>query len=417
MFFTSWKLWEKMTFVLTICAGCLKLWYTTRRTRKYTALQAIQAKSASIKRRLSRKSTAKSTIGDMRETRKRTDKRGNDVPFGIRAIESGIEVEGVWISRSNTPASSRDVSDSSLLAHLPRHHSAVDLSSLEAQTEPATSSTGGSRPTSMSMSQDLTFSTISDPSRPPSPEPTANPMRSRENTDETSPSSSSSTDSSHRSEGSNGDNDMAHHQYTFAHTPQPRANRRTDLELVEHHRLSHVAETGQLLPRIRQPGHSGEWASMARYSLPVTPSTCLSGPDDYFTPPTSAESNPFSTPKEPSVTQLVAEESAAENEQQALHEPQEPNRFSFTLARPQSQILRRVNSGFAILKPGTLDPPPDAPQRQRSRAATIDDAKGERQPRKLQKKRRASQDSTASSYGRSQSRSQSADRRRTSLVH
>lgn len=391
----------------------------------------------------------------MRETRKRTDKRGNDVPFGIRAIESGIEVEGVWISRSNTPASSRDVSDSSLLAHLPRHHSAVDLSSLEAQTEPATSSTGGSRPTSMSMSQDLTFSTISDPSRPPSPEPTANPMRSRypphsysryhgkyaprprrtsrtpprvntttrvtphdrENTDETSPSSSSSTDSSHRSEGSNGDNDMAHHQYTFAHTPQPRANRRTDLELVEHHRLSHVAETGQLLPRIRQPGHSGEWASMARYSLPVTPSTCLSGPDDYFTPPTSAESNPFSTPKEPSVTQLVAEESAAENEQQALHEPQEPNRFSFTLARPQSQILRRVNSGFAILKPGTLDPPPDAPQRQRSRAATIDDAKGERQPRKLQKKRRASQDSTASSYGRSQSRSQSADRRRTSLVH
>lgn len=29
-----------------------------------------------------------------------------DVPFGVRAIESGVEVDGVWISRSNTPASS-----------------------------------------------------------------------------------------------------------------------------------------------------------------------------------------------------------------------------------------------------------------------------------------------------------------------
>ena len=33
-------------------------------------------------------------------------KKGNDVPFGVRAIESGIEVDGVWISRSNTPANS-----------------------------------------------------------------------------------------------------------------------------------------------------------------------------------------------------------------------------------------------------------------------------------------------------------------------
>jgi len=29
------------------------------------------------------------------------------VPFGIRAIEAGIEVDGVWISKPNTPSSSR----------------------------------------------------------------------------------------------------------------------------------------------------------------------------------------------------------------------------------------------------------------------------------------------------------------------
>lgn len=34
------------------------------------------------------------------------DAPGGEVPFGIRAIESGIEVAGVWVSRSNTPASS-----------------------------------------------------------------------------------------------------------------------------------------------------------------------------------------------------------------------------------------------------------------------------------------------------------------------
>ena len=32
--------------------------------------------------------------------------RDNDVPFGVRAIQSGIEVDGVWVSNSNTPASS-----------------------------------------------------------------------------------------------------------------------------------------------------------------------------------------------------------------------------------------------------------------------------------------------------------------------
>lgn len=32
--------------------------------------------------------------------------RGREVPFGVRALESGIEIEGVWISGTNTPAGS-----------------------------------------------------------------------------------------------------------------------------------------------------------------------------------------------------------------------------------------------------------------------------------------------------------------------
>jgi len=41
------------------------------------------------------------------------------VPFGIRAVQCGIEVEGVWVSRSNSPASSRP---SSLASSKARHH-------------------------------------------------------------------------------------------------------------------------------------------------------------------------------------------------------------------------------------------------------------------------------------------------------
>ena len=42
-----------------------------------------------------------------------TNDRVEGIPFGVRAIESGIEVDGVWISRSNTPVSSNPASPTS----------------------------------------------------------------------------------------------------------------------------------------------------------------------------------------------------------------------------------------------------------------------------------------------------------------
>ena len=42
----------------------------------------------------------------MQHTEGARQRKGREIPFGIRAIESGIEVDGVWISRSNTPRSS-----------------------------------------------------------------------------------------------------------------------------------------------------------------------------------------------------------------------------------------------------------------------------------------------------------------------
>ena len=68
----------------------MKLVYNHWRLRKYTAIAAAKA----IQKQ------------EMQHTPSVRRRRGTDVPFGIRAIESGIEVDGVWISRGNTPAPS-----------------------------------------------------------------------------------------------------------------------------------------------------------------------------------------------------------------------------------------------------------------------------------------------------------------------
>lgn len=52
--------------------------------KKYAAAEAFQ--KAERQRNL-----------DLEETRK------NDIPFGARALESGIQIEGIWISNHNTP--------------------------------------------------------------------------------------------------------------------------------------------------------------------------------------------------------------------------------------------------------------------------------------------------------------------------
>ena len=92
-FFNSWQLWEKMCFVLAaaiigvIILGSCKVLYNHWRLRKYTKLAAV-------------KEQRRQAIQQRPSVRAR---KGREIPFGVRAIESGIEVDGVWISRSNTP--------------------------------------------------------------------------------------------------------------------------------------------------------------------------------------------------------------------------------------------------------------------------------------------------------------------------
>ncbi|GAB1311254.1 hypothetical protein MFIFM68171_01464 [Madurella fahalii] len=93
MFFVSWELWQQMTFVLAMaivavfCAGLAKLWWNNRLMRKREVLDEEK----------------RARLEEMRRTGLPM-KRPNDIPFGVRAIQSGVEVDGIWISRPATPS-------------------------------------------------------------------------------------------------------------------------------------------------------------------------------------------------------------------------------------------------------------------------------------------------------------------------
>ncbi|EXF78451.1 hypothetical protein CFIO01_11944 [Colletotrichum fioriniae PJ7] len=92
--FVDWELWQQMTFVLA-CAigvvfiiGFVKLWWSNRYMAKLEIIDAEKRAHAS----------------EMESTGLPPPRKQSEIPFGVRAIQSGIEVDGIWISRPNTPA-------------------------------------------------------------------------------------------------------------------------------------------------------------------------------------------------------------------------------------------------------------------------------------------------------------------------
>ncbi|KAK7749973.1 hypothetical protein SLS62_008082 [Diatrype stigma] len=84
--------------VVVFCIGLIKLWYTNRLLKKYTILDLEKQERQQ----------------EMRRSGLPVGKR-IDIPFGVRAIQSGIEVDGIWISRPGTPAESEGLAASTLV--------------------------------------------------------------------------------------------------------------------------------------------------------------------------------------------------------------------------------------------------------------------------------------------------------------
>ena len=161
--------------------------------------------------------------------------------------------------------------------------------------------------------------------------------------------------------------------------------------------MSQVAETGHLVPRSRRPGMPIDWsctpsmsADVQNFSLPRTQTP---------PPPGSSSSantlNPFTTP----TSEKHPEFDFSTEPKTAIAGPSEQKSRRNSYTRTDPTILREVNSGFAVLKPGALDAEAavkeTAQQHNRSRS---DGSEGDqrRHSRKLQKKRRPSESSRES---------------------
>ncbi|CAK7214412.1 hypothetical protein SCUCBS95973_002138 [Sporothrix curviconia] len=106
VFFVSWALWEEMTFVLA-CAivvvfliGLFKLWRTSRQVRRQEVIDEEKRARLTEMRKVGMSSpTGLSATGGRKQ-------RSSEIPFGVRAIQTGIEVDGIWISRPTTASRS-----------------------------------------------------------------------------------------------------------------------------------------------------------------------------------------------------------------------------------------------------------------------------------------------------------------------
>lgn len=171
-----------LTFqVITIILGSLKLWYTHWRVRKYTAIEKLATKASVIREKsIIRSLSTRPKNAPKRQKSHRYEPRlleGNDVPFGIRALESGIAVEGVWDSRVNTPAGSRESSLNNIGAT--RQSATVDASRIERQQMLSQNNTSPSASATSSQAFARAVSAEILQSQPSSPKIAATRARSR----------------------------------------------------------------------------------------------------------------------------------------------------------------------------------------------------------------------------------------------
>ncbi|KAK8193104.1 hypothetical protein HDK77DRAFT_480474 [Phyllosticta capitalensis] len=427
-FFVDWPLWEQMTFVLataivvTISAGYVKVAYTYRKMKKLTAATTPGARSGQEPQ--------------MVESGMRGKKEADDeIPFGIKAIQSGIEIEGIWVSGANTPANRSPTSSVFEKAHPEPPVVNIRSVSYEIPHSAGPSSVASSsRPSAFDRAvsaERLPNDYPRDNSPPDSisagkarqhrPPPTAYSRYSQtvlkneadnyetrstasergayfEDIDQ--PRASTATFDHYRNQQSYTDDSYLSTSPEHIRTSPNPKDPRADLRLLQSHRMSHVAETGSLARRERrktsQSGYSNYSidVSNARYATSSGPPSI---PDSEPLPPLPSgyDANPFMSPSEINLASPTRDSHPENATQQGLpllesYQPRRPNldddEYDMEDAQDaqNNQVLRKVNSGFEILKPGTF---PQVPQHESAP-----------QPKKLQKKRQGSASSRTSNF-------------------
>ena len=144
-----------------------------------------------------------------------------------------------------------------------------------------------------------------------------------------------------------------------------------DLDSLASHRRSHAAEIGQILPRIQvSNGESGDWTSMMssssdrEYHADDSPKQVSTSPKDHFNtqnrstifttienPPTFQsflDSDPLNAKRHTLPLLDVAERNGMAEKGQPLQSTDANRQLR------QQEVMRKVNSGFEVLRPGTL---------------------------------------------------------------
>ncbi|KAH0544076.1 hypothetical protein FGG08_001694 [Glutinoglossum americanum] len=140
---------------------------------------------------------------------------------------------------------------------------------------------------------------------------------------------------------------------------RPPAEGKQELDSLHSHRLSHAAEVGQLLPRARRAANGDR--TNAKSSAIAPPKS-----GDGLVPPAIAPTdNPFATPGVSPVEETAGSKvhplrnlgEDNSNSSQGRLAKQHGSDASQPLSNPYIPVIRKVNSGFEILAPGTFGIP------------------------------------------------------------
>ncbi|KAK2873932.1 hypothetical protein FQN49_001983 [Arthroderma sp. PD_2] len=258
-FWTDWELWEQMCFVLGCLITLVLLYGTGVHIYNDWRIQKIVAAEA-LKR-----SCEEETVGT----------KGLDlIPFGTRALESGIKIEGIWVSNTNTPQPSpvppatpeHSMAASPACSNLDLGTAAVAPATPREQSPGATSSQGPSHgedeifceaPEHSVTAEELESSETKDSSG--SSKTAVSDERSRRSSPpDFAEDGEISEQTQYRADSgviANGRRSLMAHSRNRSSSHIPVEGDEDHLQALHSHRQFHVAETGQL---------GGSW----RYQLP-----------------------------------------------------------------------------------------------------------------------------------------------------